>query len=99
MGRGGRDINTNTGLWLFCMRLPVQLHPMIELNVNSPPTEVNGNLVFVILRLCTRGGKNDKGNVPPKVVCHFLELFAATAQQFHGYIFQASTADFSQVRP
>jgi hypothetical protein len=80
---------------LYCLQLP----SILEFNISAPPLpNENDSLVFVCLRLCTYP-KKQKCSLPKFMAAKFMEVFATSAQQFKGYMFQVSERAFQEVGP
>jgi hypothetical protein len=80
---------------LYCLQLP----SILEFNISAPPLpNENDSLVFVCLRLCTYP-KKQKCSLPKFMAAKFMEVFATSAQQFKGYMFQVSEKAFQEVGP
>jgi hypothetical protein len=89
-------VDTSLCLCCWCW---LQLPSILEFNISAPPLpNENDSLVFVCLRLCTYP-KKQKCSLPKLMAAKFMEVFATSAQQFKGYMFQVSEKAFQEVGP
>jgi hypothetical protein len=77
--------------------LLLQLPAVLEYNISMPPLpKASNSLVFVCLRLASHP-KHKKCDLPRSLAAKFEEVFATSAQQFKGYLFQAHEQAFKEV--